>query len=358
VADGADITTWANDAPDDGSGYQNGNMVTVDNFHTNADFPRNPASPSFNAIGFGPNNMPSVSFTTSGAPPNQNVSYLRYDRPETTTMRGDAEFTLFVVAQIDSFVGALGATVVGWANHEVDGGAAYLQLDKGAGVQAGFGGGFGIANTFYQPPGYVGAPKLYTIRKSAGPINTATEIFIDGELRPIDVGASSDMVPDIGLNDYAGNRGFRMGFTGVTVGSEWNPDLQIAEVLFYDVVLSESDRSSVEAYLADKYGLAIIRGGLPGDYNDNGTVDAADYVLWRGGGPLQNEVAEPGTVSAADYDEWRARFGNMSGNGGSLTSVPEPSALLLAVAGLLVVVARLPGGGRGRKNQKVPESSR
>ena len=31
--------------------------------------------------------------------------------------------------------------------------------------------------------------------------------------------------------------------------------------------------------------------GVPGDYNDNGIVDAADYVLWRNGGPLENEVA-------------------------------------------------------------------
>jgi PEP-CTERM motif len=48
-----------------------------------------------------------------------------------------------------------------------------------------------------------------------------------------------------------------------------------------------------------------------GDYNDNTIVDAADYVLWRKGGPLQNEVVGPGTVNAADYTAWRARFGNV-----------------------------------------------
>jgi len=46
------------------------------------------------------------------------------------------------------------------------------------------------------------------------------------------------------------------------------------------------------------------------DYNSNGYVDAADYVLWRKGGPLANEVDTPGTVNAADYTEWRKRFGN------------------------------------------------
>ena len=45
----------------------------------------------------------------------------------------------------------------------------------------------------------------------------------------------------------------------------------------------------------------VAPAGLPGDYNNNSKVDAADYVLWRNGGPLQNEVDTPGTVNGADY---------------------------------------------------------
>lgn len=64
---------------------------------------------------------------------------------------------------------------------------------------------------------------------------------------------------------------------------------------------------------------------VPGDYNNNGVVDAADYVLWRNGGPLTNEVDAPGTVNAQDYTEWRKRFGNTSGSGlAANSSVPEP----------------------------------
>ena len=68
-----------------------------------------------------------------------------------------------------------------------------------------------------------------------------------------------------------------------------------------------------------------------GDYNGNGTVDAADYVLWRNGGPLQNEVDTPGVVNAADYTAWRARFGN-SGSGAGANenaAVPEPAITVL-----------------------------
>jgi hypothetical protein len=79
--------------------------------------------------------------------------------------------------------------------------------------------------------------------------------------------------------------------------------------------------------------------GVPGDYNQNGVVDAADYVVWRkkvGPGSLQNEGGiSPGVVDGADYNFWRSRFGATSGAGAALDggAVPEPgSALLLVLA--------------------------
>jgi len=90
---------------------------------------------------------------------------------------------------------------------------------------------------------------------------------------------------------------------------------------------------------------ALAAGGLVGDYNGNGVVDMADYVLWRNGGPLQND-ATPGTTDASDYDVWRAHFGNHNGSGSSLgsgTAVPEPGSVALVLLGLLSV-----GGCRKR----------
>ena len=97
-----------------------------------------------------------------------------------------------------------------------------------------------------------------------------------------------------------------------------------------------------------KYG-AILTPGQPatGDYNNNGIVDTADYVLWRNGGPLAND-ATPG-VQPGDYTVWRANFGNTSGPSGPSTlisgtvlyvtsaaaaAVPEPSTVLLVGMGL------------------------
>src|SRR4051812_36082528 len=60
--------------------------------------------------------------------------------------------------------------------------------------------------------------------------------------------------------------------------------------------------------------------GFSGDFNGNGVVDAADYVVWR---------KNHGTATA--YDTWRTHFGEPSGNRAALhstgpasTAVPEP----------------------------------
>lgn len=89
-------------------------------------------------------------------------------------------------------------------------------------------------------------------------------------------------------------------------------------------------------------GAFTVKVGVPGDYNDNGVVDAADYVLWRNGGPLHFEIDTPGTVNAADYTAWRARFGKTTGGAGSgsgleINPVPEVSSVVLAVLGLLAL---------------------
>jgi hypothetical protein len=85
--------------------------------------------------------------------------------------------------------------------------------------------------------------------------------------------------------------------------------------------------------------------GLTGDYNNNGTVDAADYVAWRDAGPtatLPND-ATPGTVDQTDYDVWRANFGKPTvGSASGNIAVPEPVSVTL----LLVCLATLAGQRR------------
>ena len=82
--------------------------------------------------------------------------------------------------------------------------------------------------------------------------------------------------------------------------------------------------------------------GVYGDYNDNGIVDAADYVIWRkrlGQSVTIPNDATPGTVSASDYTVWRTNFGDtpFGGAGSALSVVPEPGGAVLAIVGCVAV---------------------
>jgi hypothetical protein len=91
-----------------------------------------------------------------------------------------------------------------------------------------------------------------------------------------------------------------------------------------------------------EYGVPILAGttgARGGDYNNDGKVDTADYVLWRKGGDLQNQTVTAGANTPEDYTPWRINYGATSpGSGSGLgagNAVPEPgSALLSLISGL------------------------
>ena len=90
--------------------------------------------------------------------------------------------------------------------------------------------------------------------------------------------------------------------------------------------------------------LSVTSAGIPGDYNNNGVVDAADYVVWRANQGTNNVPAErphrrhdrswPSLTSGG------ASFGQTVGGGSGLSAdaaVPEPATLLLAGVGLAAI---------------------
>jgi hypothetical protein len=91
------------------------------------------------------------------------------------------------------------------------------------------------------------------------------------------------------------------------------------------VVSSISDAGGTDIVLI---GLSSADVGLPGDFNNDGKVDAADYVVWR-----KSDGTQPG------YDDWRTNFGRIAdpSAAGQAAAIPEPATFVLctlALAGL------------------------
>jgi hypothetical protein len=98
----------------------------------------------------------------------------------------------------------------------------------------------------------------------------------------------------------------------------------------------------------DRFSVGAPPQGTPGDYNGNGVVDGADYVVWRKhldtAFALTNEEANttPGQVTQEDYGAWRSHFGQGTPTGASFNAtVPEPSLLtFLASAATFTLISR------------------
>lgn len=77
-----------------------------------------------------------------------------------------------------------------------------------------------------------------------------------------------------------------------------------------------------------------------GDYNKNGTVDSADWVLWRKTLGSLTDLSADGNeslnIDQADRIHWRDNFGAAApGSGAGLSgAVPEPGAMMLMIVGL------------------------
>jgi T5SS/PEP-CTERM-associated repeat protein len=84
-----------------------------------------------------------------------------------------------------------------------------------------------------------------------------------------------------------------------------------------------------------------------GDYNGNGVVDGADYVVWRNSqnqeGPgLAADANGDRIVNVADYNFWRSRVGNVISTGASSAALPEPTfaAFLIVAVGAAIATRK------------------
>jgi hypothetical protein len=82
--------------------------------------------------------------------------------------------------------------------------------------------------------------------------------------------------------------------------------------------------------------------GLPGDFNNDGFVNAADYTVWRNHLNESDEAninnnGDGGGVGPGDYALWKQHFGSSGSGSLGTTGVPEPATLAMLLVSVLVV---------------------
>ena len=122
---------------------------------------------------------------------------------------------------------------------------------------------------------------------------------------------------------------YRANAAGLYTGGVLNPEIaaivDLDNFRLSDVLLANTDITSLQQNVFFVPGTA--------DYNGDGSVNAADYTVWRDtngatGAGLIADGDHNGVVNIEDYNLWKQLFGSVyatAGGAGSTTaSVPEP----------------------------------
>jgi len=119
----------------------------------------------------------------------------------------------------------------------------------------------------------------------------------------------------------------------------------------------QMDQTNTIIYL--KY---VASAGIPGDFNNNGVVDAGDYSTWRkNNGPNATLPNDNGVGNqAARFSLWRTNFGKPPGSGSSLagSAIPEPATIVLVGLFASMSLFLRPARCRKRYGHRICESRR
>jgi hypothetical protein len=129
------------------------------------------------------------------------------------------------------------------------------------------------------------------------------------------------------------------GITQLVTGITWPPGQQL---LLRWTELNDGNGND-NGHAVDNFSFfAEVAASLPGDFNGDGTVDAADYVVWRKNegttNMLLNDNGIGGTIGQAHHALWRTHFGQTAGTGARASAnvtAPEPATCFMLLWALL-----------------------
>jgi hypothetical protein len=249
-----------------------------------------------------------------------------------TTQLIDADLIIDGSATFQPLASVTGSGALEFANGAMVDGEADLEVDvRNFGELApGFSAGsFAVAGDFMQ--GASGALAIEIGGLAAG--SQHDELVVDGQMS-----LAGELVVTLfgGHEPEMGNAYDILDFTSV-VGA-------------FDAFTFDSLPVGLHWNISQLYltGELLVVAALSGDYNDDGTVDAADYVVWRKHEGTNNALPNDligGMIGAAQYGQWRSNFGQVIGGGSATFTaangvVPEPAGVWLLILGLAAMPLR------------------
>jgi len=123
-------------------------------------------------------------------------------------------------------------------------------------------------------------------------------------------------------------------------------DLALADAGQYFVrITGSSDIVQMYQISLSAETLIVTPPSLTGDYNEDGTVDAADYIVWRKTLGSSTNLAANGdntglshnVIDQADYVVWATNFGQSQEGSGS-AQVPEPAGIVYGGLGFVALL--------------------
>lgn len=135
---------------------------------------------------------------------------------------------------------------------------------------------------------------------------------------------------NVGGNLIADKAHWRDGTMSTILGSSTSQEAAMDPSL---TTGSRKRLTKLDAAALSDIGWTVLPPGLPGDFNDDNIVDAADYTRWRDG--------LGGQYTASDYADWKNNFGQSAGAGARspIAAIPEPRAATLAFAAIFLAPA-------------------
>lgn len=221
----------------------------------------------------------------------------------------------------------------------VSDGSANWQLRHNSGIGTGMAAQPG-GNVPLEPTGSVGF-WLKTDDATAGLIQIAIDDPVPG-FNSIEKGTAIQIIADNQWHLYQWDLEDADDWVAFNGGSNGEIDAVNGTITIDSVWITGSDNVQLYLDTVSHNPNGQLAAYIPGDYDRNGIVEAADYDNWRAG---YGSSVPPGTgadgtgdgvVDMGDYILWRKRMptAGSGGTGGNSTSTPEPSSLILMLAGV------------------------